>query len=128
MAAPAVGGASGSMLVIYGHLHPMFCLDLGLRKIRNGVGVARDGTRVYLVISDQPAAFDSLALVFEKHLGTPSALFLDGSISQMIAPNSRVSGSRRPGRSLLWRAAGSAALCATGNIAQAGNRGRTPAL
>lgn len=76
---------SGPMLVIDGALHPRFLVDSNSRYIRNGVGVAPDG-RVWFAISDQPVTFHEFGRLFRDRLGTPNALYLDGSISRLHAP------------------------------------------
>lgn len=77
---------SGPMLVIDGELHPKFRADGTSKKKRNGVGITRDGARVYFVISEQPVNFHSFASLFRDHLETPNALFLDGTISRLYDP------------------------------------------
>jgi uncharacterized protein YigE (DUF2233 family) len=76
---------SGPMLVIDGALHPRFIEDSPSTYIRNGVGVAPDGTAVF-VISDRAVNFHSFARFFRDGLGVPNALYLDGSISRLFAP------------------------------------------
>mgnify|MGYP001829207106 FL=1 len=75
---------SGPMLVIDGALHPRFLPQSTSRYIRNGVGVARDGT-LFAVISDRPVTFHHFARLFRDVLKTPQALFLDGNISRLYA-------------------------------------------
>ncbi len=77
---------SGPMLVINGDLHPRFLPESRSRFIRNGVGVAEDG-RLIAAISDQPVNFHDFGQLFKDHLGTPNALFLDGNISRLFAPD-----------------------------------------
>ncbi len=76
---------SGPMLVIGGTLHPRFIPNSPSRHVRNGVGVRDDGTVVF-AISDAPVNFHRFARLFRDELGTPNALFLDGSISRIYAP------------------------------------------
>ena len=76
---------SGPMLVIDGALHPRFLPDSTSAKFRNGVGVAPDG-RVHFAISDAPVTFHEMGTLFRDALGTPNALFLDGSVSRLHAP------------------------------------------
>lgn len=78
---------SGPMLVIDGALHPRFLVDSDSRFIRNGVGVAPDGQTVYFVISDQRVSFHEFGRFFRDALGTPNALFLDGKVSKLHAPD-----------------------------------------
>lgn len=77
---------SGPMLVIGGALHPRFLPDSDSLHIRNGVGVSRDGQRAYFVISDQPVTFHRFARFFRDGLGVAEALYFDGSISRLYAP------------------------------------------
>lgn len=78
---------SGPMLVIDGDLHPRFREESDSLNIRNGVGVSADGQRAVLAISDVPVNFHTFARLFRDHLGLPNALFLDGSISRLHAPD-----------------------------------------
>jgi uncharacterized protein YigE (DUF2233 family) len=76
---------SGPMLVIDGALHPRFLPGSDSYNIRNGVGVRADGTAVF-AISGSRVNFHSFGRLFRDVLGTPNALFLDGSISRLYAP------------------------------------------
>ncbi|HGG63628.1 MAG TPA: hypothetical protein ENK34_03545 [Rhodobacteraceae bacterium] len=78
---------SGPMLVIDGALHPRFLVDATSRYIRNGVGVSADGTRAYFVISDNPVTFHEFGSLFRDHLKTPNALYFDGKVSRLFAPD-----------------------------------------
>lgn len=78
---------SGPMLVIHGVLHPRFLATSDSRYVRNGVGVAADGQTAWFAISDAPVTFHAFARLFRDALKTPNALFLDGSISRLYAPN-----------------------------------------
>jgi uncharacterized protein YigE (DUF2233 family) len=77
---------SGPMLVIDGRIHPKILPTGTSAKIRNGVGV-RDGAQVVFAISDQPVTFYAFARLFRDALNCPNALFLDGSVSSLFAPN-----------------------------------------
>lgn len=77
---------SGPMLVIDGALHPRFLPDSSSVFLRNGVGVDRDGV-VHLAISDVSVTFHQFARLFRDVLNTPNALFLDGNISKLHAPD-----------------------------------------
>lgn len=77
---------SGPMLVIDGALHPRFLPDSTSRYVRNGVGTSSDGTRVVFVISDDAVTFHEFGRIFRDDLGLPQALFLDGSVSRLHAP------------------------------------------
>jgi uncharacterized protein YigE (DUF2233 family) len=76
---------SGPMLVINGAIHPKIEPTGTSEKIRNGVGV-RDGHTIIFAISDEPVTFYKFASLFRDALACPNALFLDGSISSLYAP------------------------------------------
>jgi uncharacterized protein YigE (DUF2233 family) len=76
---------SGPMLVIDGAIHPRFLVDATSRKRRNGVGVRADGSVVF-ALSDTPVTFYAFATYFRDDLETPNALYLDGTISRVYAP------------------------------------------
>lgn len=80
---------SGPMLVIGGSLHPRFLEGSDSRYIRNGVGVSADGRRAYFVISDGAVNFHAFARVFRDALGVPDALYFDGNVSRLYAPEIR---------------------------------------
>ena len=77
---------SGPMLVIDGALHPRFIKDSTSRKIRNGVGSSDDGSFATFVISNNRVNFHDFASFFRDHLQLNHALFLDGTISRLHAP------------------------------------------
>ncbi|PPB82569.1 uncharacterized protein YigE (DUF2233 family) [Albidovulum inexpectatum] len=77
---------SGPMLVIDGRLHPRFLPDSSSRFIRNGVGVSADGQTAWLAISDRPVTFHEFARLFRDALGARDALYFDGRISRLYAP------------------------------------------
>lgn len=77
---------SGPMLVIDGALHPRFLPDSDSLNLRNGVGVSADGQTAFFVISDQPVTFHRFARFFRDELGVPDALYFDGRISRLYAP------------------------------------------
>ncbi len=77
---------SGPMLVIGGELHPRFLADSDSRFIRNGVGVTAEGDRAVFAISDGPVNFHAFARFFRDRLGLPQALYFDGQISRLYAP------------------------------------------
>lgn len=76
---------SGPMLVINGALHPAFQEDGPSRYIRNGVGVSDEHT-AYFVISSGAVSFGRFARFFRDELHCRDALFLDGSVSSLWAP------------------------------------------
>jgi uncharacterized protein YigE (DUF2233 family) len=73
---------SGPMLVIDGALHPRFIPGSAFTNVRNGAGVAPDGA-LWLAISNEPVNFHDFARLFRDELGTPDALYLDGSVSRL---------------------------------------------
>lgn len=77
---------SGPMLVIDGALHPRFLPDSTSRYIRNGVGTTADGRRAIFVISQSLVTFHEFGRFFRDVLKVPNALFLDGNISRLYAP------------------------------------------
>ena len=77
---------SGPMLVIDGALHPRFIEGSDSLNVRNGAGVAPDGT-LHLAISRRPVNFHDFARFFRDGLGTPDALYLDGRVSRLWAPD-----------------------------------------
>ena len=78
---------SGPMLVIDGELHPRFLVDSTSRYVRNGVGTSADGKRAVFAISDSPVTFHEFGRLYRDHLDMPNALFLDGNISRLYAPD-----------------------------------------
>ncbi|MBR0555528.1 phosphodiester glycosidase family protein [Ciceribacter sp. L1K23] len=77
---------SGPMLVIAGQIHPRFLPDSDSLKIRNGVGIDRQG-KVRFVISERSVRFYDFAVFLRDTLGCANALYLDGSISSLYAPD-----------------------------------------
>src|ERR1700722_1602478 len=76
---------SGPMLIIDGKVHPKIRPDGTSQKIRNGVGACKGGA-VTFAIADDPVTFDTFARLFRDGLGCQNALFLDGSVSSLYAP------------------------------------------
>lgn len=83
-AKPDFATQSGPMLVVDGKLHPRFLKTSDSFKIRNGVGVGADGT-VHFAMSHGAINFWTFARLFQRHLDTPNALFLDGTVSALRA-------------------------------------------
>lgn len=77
---------SGPMLVIDGELHPRFLPDSTSRYIRNGVGTSADGKRVVFAISADYVTFHQFGSLFRDLLKTPQALYFDGKVSRLYAP------------------------------------------
>jgi uncharacterized protein YigE (DUF2233 family) len=78
---------SGPMLVIDGDLHPRFLATSDSIYIRNGVGVSADGSRAVFVVSNDAVNFHAFARFFRDALGLPDALYFDGNISRLYAPD-----------------------------------------
>ena len=72
---------SGPLLLHKGKIHPKFRIDSPHQKIRNGVGVTREGVMIW-VVSLTPVCFYDLARVFIS-LGCDDALYLDGTVSTL---------------------------------------------
>lgn len=83
---PVYATQSGPMLVIAGALHPGLNPDGTSHRRRNGVGVSADGQMVYFAISDSAVTFYEFATLFRDEVGVPNALFLDGQVSRIYAP------------------------------------------
>ncbi len=77
---------SGPMLVIDGALHPRFLVDSTSRFVRNGVGTHADGKTAVFAISNSPVTFHQFGSLFRDLLQTPNALYFDGNISRLHAP------------------------------------------
>lgn len=76
---------SGPLLLENGKVHPAFNKGSDSRLLRNGVGVAEDGTVVFAISDakwERRPNFYGFADLFLS-LGCKDALFLDGVISQM---------------------------------------------
>lgn len=76
---------SGPMLLLAGKLHPRFDPDGDSRHYRNGVGIAPDGTPVF-VISEEPVSFGKLARFYRDRIGARQALYFDGAVSSLWDP------------------------------------------
>lgn len=100
---PELATQSGPLMLSAGRIHPRFEADGASRKIRNGVGVRKDGT-VVLAISRQGISFGQFARLFRDALRCPDALYLDGSVSQLsrdgaagrTGPDDALAALRRP--------------------------------
>jgi uncharacterized protein YigE (DUF2233 family) len=75
---------SGPMLIVDGRIHPKILSTGTSAKIRNGVGACGGG--VIFAIAEEPVNFDAFARLFRDGLGCQNALFLDGSVSSLYAP------------------------------------------
>jgi len=77
---------SGPMLVIDGRIHPKIQPTGTSEKVRNGVCV-RDGATAIFAISESSVTFNAFARLFKDALGCSNALFLDGTVSSLFAPD-----------------------------------------
>ncbi|HTE40984.1 MAG TPA: phosphodiester glycosidase family protein [Steroidobacteraceae bacterium] len=75
---------SGPLLIENGVIHPAFRTDSRSRLIRNGVGIS--GNTVYFVVSDDPVTFYEFAVYFKSQLNCDNALYFDGVVSAIFAP------------------------------------------
>lgn len=78
---------SGPMLVIDGKLHPRFLVDSDSRYLRNGVATSEDGARAVFVISNERVTFYELGSFVRDGLKLPQALYFDGNVSRLYAPD-----------------------------------------
>ncbi len=87
--APACSFAtqSGPMLVLNGELHPKLLPESDSTYVRNGVGVTADGLRAVFAVSNDEVNFHSFARLFRDALGLSDALYFDGNISRLYAPD-----------------------------------------
>ncbi len=85
---PDLATQSGPMLLINGAVHPKISASGTSLKIRNGVCV-NDGNKVAFAISDSWVTFYQFATMFRDLLHCKNALFLDGSVSSLYAPELR---------------------------------------
>ncbi len=76
---------SGPLLLHRGALHPAFRAASTSRLIRNGVGIDVQG-KIVFVISDGPVNFHQFAILFRDALHCDDALYLDGTVSSLYAP------------------------------------------
>lgn len=80
---------SGPMLVIDGQINPLFKSDSQNLFVRNGVCVS-ENDKVIFAISRREVNFYDFAAYF-KNLGCRNALYLDGFVSRMYAPEKNIS-------------------------------------
>ena len=84
---PDFATQSGPMLVISGALHPRFKAGSTSRRVRNGVGIRDSDGAVIFVISESAVNFHDFASLFRDELGCDNALYLDGVVSKLYAPD-----------------------------------------
>lgn len=76
---------SGPLLLSGGVFHPRFVPDSHNALIRSGIGV-RTPSEVWWAVSRGPITFFDFARLFRDRLGCADALYLDGTISRLFAP------------------------------------------
>jgi uncharacterized protein YigE (DUF2233 family) len=76
---------SGPLLLRAGRIHPAFNAASKSRLYRNGVGVQSPEVAIF-AISEEPVNFYEFATLFRDVLRCPDALFFDGTISSLYAP------------------------------------------
>lgn len=84
---PDYATQSGPMLVLNGEVHPGLNPDGTSHRRRNGVGVSENGAMVHFAISDTAVTFHDFATLFRDQLAASDALFLDGQVSRIYAPD-----------------------------------------
>ncbi|MEP1207014.1 MAG: phosphodiester glycosidase family protein [Rhizobiaceae bacterium] len=94
---PDFATQSGPMLVIDGKLHHRFLKDSDSLKIRNGVGVSKDGKMIHFAMSKRSVSFWDFGKLFQERLKTPNALYLDGTVSAIRTKEFRRGGWRQLG-------------------------------
>lgn len=90
-----VATQSGPLLVLDGAIHPAFRQGSDSRRSRNAVGVRADGA-VVLAMTRMPVNLWTLAAFMRDRAGCPSALYLDGVISQLWTPGGAAPETRYP--------------------------------
>jgi uncharacterized protein YigE (DUF2233 family) len=83
---------SGPMLVYDSMPHACFT-RFRKRLLRNAIGV-KDERLVYFAATVDSSTFSNMATLFRDSLGCANALYMDGSISSLLAPGFWISGSR----------------------------------
>jgi uncharacterized protein YigE (DUF2233 family) len=68
-----------------GKIHPAFREGSESRLVRNGVGVPSPDIAIF-VITEGPVNFHDFTTFFRDTLKCPDALFFDGTISSLYAP------------------------------------------
>ncbi|HYQ02371.1 MAG TPA: phosphodiester glycosidase family protein [Polyangiaceae bacterium] len=76
---------SGPLLLEHGQIHPGFSPESRSLRLRSAVGVDARG-HAHLAISLGQVSFYNAATLFRDVIGCPDALYLDGEISEVMAP------------------------------------------
>jgi len=77
---------SGPLLLHDNVFHPHLLKGSTSKYIRNGVGVSADGQTAYFVISNQRVNFYQFTTFFQDVLDVQNALYFDGNVSKLYAP------------------------------------------
>lgn len=77
---------SGPLLLHDNVFHPRLLKGSTSKYIRNGVGVSADGQTAYFVISNQRVNFYQFTTFFQDVLDVQNALYFDGNVSKLYAP------------------------------------------
>ncbi len=80
---------SGPMLLIDGQINPLFTPNSANLNVRNGVCVLENGQIIFAVSRREINFYDFAA--FFKNAGCRNALYLDGFVSRMYAPEANIS-------------------------------------
>ena len=91
----SIATQSGPLLVLDGAIHPAFRERSTSRRSRNAVGVRSDGA-VVLAMTRTPVNLWTLAMFMRDRMGCPSALYLDGVISQLWLAGDPLAEARYP--------------------------------
>lgn len=86
---------SGPILLENGGINPRILPNVASRKIRNGVGINKEGNAVFL-LSQQPVNFYDFACYAKTKLNIEQLLYLDGTISHMYVKGGEIPWQRHP--------------------------------
>jgi uncharacterized protein YigE (DUF2233 family) len=82
---PTYAVQSGPLLLDKEKIHPSISAQSNSRKVRNGVGILKNGRVLLAITSDQTTQLPNMHdfADFFRHQGCTDALYLDGTISQL---------------------------------------------
>jgi uncharacterized protein YigE (DUF2233 family) len=82
---PTYAVQSGPLLLRKGKIHPSISPKSNSRKVRNGLGILKNGKVLLAITSDQTIQLPNMHdfADFFRHQGCTDALYLDGTISQL---------------------------------------------
>ena len=86
---------SGPALLLRGELHPAFNADSNNTRIRSGVGVISEHQAIFLRSEDEVRFYD-FATAFRDRFNCEDALFLDGTISEVLTGDEPAKEQRLP--------------------------------